>query len=373
MFLPDGNVVGAEKSHVLETLILSEAHDVPQADHLGIEKTYKRIAIDYFWPGCFQDIVNYIKKCEICQTCKVDQKAPAGMMGERIVEQPWMIVAADIMGPLPRSKTGYQYVLVIQDLFTKMIECVPLRKATGKKINDAFRDLVINRWGTPQVIHTDNGSEFVNHIMQSFSEEFNIHLSTIPPYHPQANPVERVNRVLKTMIVSFIDKDHRTWDIHISEFRYAYNTAYHSSLKTSPSFLNYGRDPKSINSLRRTEESKLAIEPQSSELWKERMKKIQVMRDWIIRNFDKAYQKQSKQYNLRRRQFHFSLGDLVLNRNRIQSSKVKNIAAKLNPKFVGPFKIIKILSPTVYEIGDLIGNKINKVHIKDLKPFIPSD
>ena len=125
--------------------------------------------------------------------------------------------------------------------------------------------------------------------------------------------------------------------------------------------------------MRRTIESKLAIEPQSSELWKERMKKIQVMKDWIIRNFDKAYQKQSKQYNLRRRQFHFSLGDLVLNRNRIQSSKVKNIAAKLNPKFVGPFKIIKILSPTVYEIGDLIGNKINKVHIKDLKPFIPSD
>ena len=87
-----------------------------------------------------------------------------------------------------------------------MIECVPLRKATGKKINDAFRNLVMNRWGTPQVIHTDNGSEFVNHIMQSFSEEFNIHLSTIPPFHPQADPVERVNRVLKTMIVSFIVK-----------------------------------------------------------------------------------------------------------------------------------------------------------------------
>ena len=44
---------------------------------------------------------------------------PAGLMGQRIVEQTWTVVATDMMGPFPRSKSGHKYVLVFQGLFTK--------------------------------------------------------------------------------------------------------------------------------------------------------------------------------------------------------------------------------------------------------------
>ena len=170
-------------------------------------------------------------------------------MGQRIVEQPWLVVAADIMGPLPRSRSGYLYVLVFQDLFTKWVETTPLRAATGKKIAESFRDQLINRWGTPQVLLTDNGTEFVNGTLRALSREFGVVHTTTPPYHPRANSVERVNRVLKTMIISFIEQDHRTWDRYLPEFRFAYNTSYHSSLRISPAFLNFGRDPCPFNSL----------------------------------------------------------------------------------------------------------------------------
>ena len=43
-------------------------------------------------------------------------------------------------------------------------------------------------------------------------------------YHAQANPTERVNRLLKTMIVAFVRDDHKDWDLHLHEFRFAYNT-----------------------------------------------------------------------------------------------------------------------------------------------------
>ena len=191
-------------------IILESAHDDPQSGHLGTQKTYMRIVTEYFWPGCFRDVASYVRKCEICQTCKVDQKVAPGFMGQRIVEQPWIVVTADIMRPFPRSKAGFQYVLVIEDLFTKWIECVPLRSATGQRIKDSFKELVINRWGVTQVLLTDNGTEFVNNILRWLSQEYNIPQSTTPPYHPQANPVERVNRVLKTMIILYIDKDHKT-------------------------------------------------------------------------------------------------------------------------------------------------------------------
>ena len=275
------------------------------------------------------------------------------------------------MGPLPRSKSGFQYIVVIQDLFTKWIECVPLRSATGKKIKNSFLEILINRWGTPRVIHTDNGTEFINKELKSLTKEFNIVDTTSPPYHPQANPVERVNRVLKTMIVSFIGKDHRSWNEHLSDFRFAYNTAFHSSLKTTPAFLNFVRDPKPINSLRKSKENiDSNIDSQAIELWNDRMKKIQIMKDWVIKKLDKAYQKQSHNYNLRRREVKFSVGDLVLTRSRIQSSKEKQIAAKLNKKFVGPFRISKVLSPIVYQIIDDVHNKITKAHVQDLKPYI---
>ena len=106
-----------------------------------------------------------------------------------------MVVAADIMGPLPRSKTEFQYILVIQDLFTKWVKVIPLRVATGKKIESAFRECILNRWGTPQVLVTDNGTEFVNNTLLHLAKECSIFHTTTPPYHPQANPVERVNSV----------------------------------------------------------------------------------------------------------------------------------------------------------------------------------
>lgn len=188
--------------------VLRESHDVPQAGHLGTDKTFRRVVYSYYWPRLYTEIARYVQHCEVCQRTKSVQRPPLGMMGRRVVEGPWTVVAADIMGPFPPNRSGYAYVLVIQDLFSTWVECCPLRKATGVKIKEALEELVFSRWGTPEVLLTDNGTEFVNRSLWALAEEYGICHATTPPYHPQANPVERVNRVLKTMIVSFIKSDH---------------------------------------------------------------------------------------------------------------------------------------------------------------------
>ena len=78
-----------------------------------------RVSMKYYWPGCFKDVKKHVNSCTPCQLCNVEQLVPVGLMGHRIVEEPWVVVAADIMGPLPKSKSGFQYILVIQDLFAK--------------------------------------------------------------------------------------------------------------------------------------------------------------------------------------------------------------------------------------------------------------
>jgi len=142
----------------------------------------------------------------------------------------------------------------------------PLRKATGKKIREVIDELVINRWGTPRELLTDNGTEFVNKDLRAFAEEPGIAHSTIPPYHPQANPVERVNRVVKTMITTFLENDHREWDLHLDEFRFAYNTAFHTSLGT-PAFLNLEREPRPIQAVRDRVEANVETEKTSPDKW----------------------------------------------------------------------------------------------------------
>ena len=98
--------------------VLIEAHDDPQSGHLGTQKTYALVSRRYYWPGYYRDVNKYVNSCATCQMCKVEQKVSVGLMGHRVVEEPWTVVAADIMGPLPSSKSGFQYILVIQDLFT---------------------------------------------------------------------------------------------------------------------------------------------------------------------------------------------------------------------------------------------------------------
>ncbi|XP_033228897.1 uncharacterized protein LOC117180509 [Belonocnema kinseyi] len=119
----------------------------------------------------------------------------------------------------------------IKDLFMKWIECIPIRTANGHTIHKAFIDLMVSRWGAPQVVHIDNGTEFSNRLMARMCRSVGIIHTTNPVYHATANPTERVYRVLKTMIVSFLQDNHKEWNAHLHEIRFAVNTSVHGSLK----------------------------------------------------------------------------------------------------------------------------------------------
>ena len=58
-------------------------------------------------------------------------------------------------------------------------------------------------------------------------------------------------------------------------------------------------------------------------------------------------------------------------RNHVLSSAEDRFAANHAPKFVGPAEVIKVLSPVVYLVKDLHINRTTKVHVNDLKRFVP--
>ena len=51
---------------------LAKAHDQPQAGHLGVVKTYHRLATCYYWRGFYHDVAQYVRVCDIFHRCKVE-------------------------------------------------------------------------------------------------------------------------------------------------------------------------------------------------------------------------------------------------------------------------------------------------------------
>ena len=50
------------------------------------------------------ETLKYVKECDTCQRLKPKVHNQVGLLGKRIIEEPWTVVAADIGGPLPRYK-----------------------------------------------------------------------------------------------------------------------------------------------------------------------------------------------------------------------------------------------------------------------------
>lgn len=87
----------------LKERVLKEAHNTSSSGHLGVKKTYDRVARQYYWKGIYYDVESYVRRCEKCQKYKVSQTGQQGLMGNRIVERPWVIIADDLL-EFPRSK-----------------------------------------------------------------------------------------------------------------------------------------------------------------------------------------------------------------------------------------------------------------------------
>lgn len=119
----------------------------------------------YYWPGLAQDVKNYIRTCDVCHMSKLTNHKPYGMFGKfREAYQPWQMISADIIGPLPRSKQGNTNLLVICDWFTEFPILIPLKKATAKNVVKNIESRAFHDYGIPEVVIMDNGRQFTKRI-----------------------------------------------------------------------------------------------------------------------------------------------------------------------------------------------------------------
>ncbi|XP_050462030.1 uncharacterized protein LOC126857007 [Cataglyphis hispanica] len=149
-------------------------------------------------------------------------------------------ISLDIVGPLPITNTGNQYILTMQDLLTKYSVAVPLREATSLAIADALTKNFICIYDTLKAILTDQGTNFLSALMRNLTKKFNIqHFKTT--YHPQFNgSIERSHHVLTEYLKTQVEKE-KEWDNYINMAMFSYNTSVHEGTKFSPFELIFGR------------------------------------------------------------------------------------------------------------------------------------
>lgn len=352
----------------LRESIIQENHSKPTAAHLGVAKTYQRLKLRYFWPGMYQDTAEFIKKCSICNAYKHSSQATPGFMGEpKVCGRPYQCLSVDLVGPLPASRQQNTYLLVVVCCFSKYVLLFPLRRATGKVIAQRLEDHVFLVHGIPQTVISDNGSQFVSHEVQALYAKYNIpqvHLG--PVYCPQVNTVERYNRTVITAVSSFVDNDHRTWDVNIHKIQFAMNTSVNESTSYTPFMLVYGReaiaDGNIYNDFKDVNE--LVCAPRDA--YASRLGYLKDIYKTVQESLIKAHSRNIKYYNRKRRDVSFDVGDYVWKRTYKHSAANKYFTAKLAPKYER-CRVVRKLSPLVYELEDEKGKLIGKWHVKDFK------
>ncbi|VDI78350.1 Hypothetical predicted protein [Mytilus galloprovincialis] len=218
-------------------------HDDPVGGHFGVHRTLSRVSSRFYWAGYKENIEQWCKRCEICNSRKGPQKRARGAMKQYLVGAPLERVALDILGPLPITTSGNKFILVLTDYFSRWAEAYPIPNQEAETISKIFVDEFICRFGVPRQVHTDQGRQFESKLFTGICKRFNIDKTRTSPLHLQSDGmVERLNRTIEDILSKFIGKDQKDWDTHLSVAMMAYRTSVHESTGFSPSMLMFGRE-----------------------------------------------------------------------------------------------------------------------------------
>lgn len=285
--------------------VLFEAHDRNTSGHSGIYKTYERLESTYYWPKMRADVTRYVRHYQTCLAYKSEHRPPPGLMGNRPkVSKPWQLISVDLVGPLPRSSQGYVYILVVSDYFSKFPLMFPLRKASAKSVVRLIEENVFLSFGTPEFLICDNGTQFRSREFTHLCEYYQVTIMFTSPYHPQANPVERVNGTLKIMLSSYIRDNQKSWDKMLPIVACVIRTSKHEVTGQTPFFVNFVKEHcvsgKDYQHPVKDSEMPLDRSNGLKTVYRDVEKRIQI-----------AHERSKVRYDLRRRPVEYKMGDRV--------------------------------------------------------------
>ena len=216
--------------------LIDEVHNF---GHFGPKKVIWTLRQFYWWPGLSKEVTSVLRACERCAKCKVSKR-----IKRQIVKFPttyrFRTVHIDLVGPLPKPGNQPYYLLTMLDRFSRWIEAVVTTSIEAERVAKLFYENWICRFGIPDIVITDRGTQFESRIFHQMCDALDIKRRRTTAYNPKTNgAVERAHKTLKNMFRCYATK-FRDWQEALPTVLFAMRTACSASTGYPPACLVYG-------------------------------------------------------------------------------------------------------------------------------------
>ncbi|GKU96129.1 hypothetical protein SLEP1_g9399 [Rubroshorea leprosula] len=151
---------------------LREVHEGVCGSHVGARTlAHKVLRQGYYWPNMYKDATHFVQRCLKCQFFAHLTYQPAEELTTLVAPWPFAQWGLDLLGPFVKGVGGVTHLIVGVDYFTK--------------------------YGIPNQIVADNGTQFNYTSFRDFCSSYGIKLQFTSVYHPESNGmVESVNKCI---------------------------------------------------------------------------------------------------------------------------------------------------------------------------------
>lgn len=362
---------GPQKSYINQLVVpksmrqrvLNGYHE--ECSHPGFHRCYLSIRRKYYWRGMHSDLHRHITSCRQCQECKYPvplNKPPLTSLPIKQIFGRWHM---DIL-KLPRSKEGYNYILLCVESLTRWPEMIMLKQQTAEAIAQALYREIFTRFGPPETLLSDRGANFLSKIVTELSSLFGVTRIHTASYSPRCNGAcEIVNRSIWKMLRLHC-KNEVEWPDFMPAIMYALRATTSANLGHSPAFLLFGRDLK----LPVDQRMGLSDEPQTTNEYVKRIgNALEMARQEAVGETLALQARNKRTYDLKATDTHYAIGSLVWLFNPVTPVGKK---PKLYRKFIGPYYITSQIGPYTYLLRHSLTNKLlrHPVNADRLKPYV---
>ncbi|GJV51966.1 putative reverse transcriptase domain-containing protein, partial [Tanacetum coccineum] len=267
----------------------------------------------------------------------------------------WENITMDFVTKLPKTLSGQDAIWVIVDRLAKSAHFLPIKETDSmEKLTRQYLKEVVSRHGVPVLIISDRDSKFTSHFWQSLNKSLGTQLDMSTTYHPQMDgQSERTIQTLEDMLRACVIYFRKGWDRHLPLVEFSYNNSYHTSIKAAPFEALYSHKCRSPVCWAEVGDAQLT----SPEIIHETTEKIIQIKKCIQATRDR----QKSYADKRRKPLEFEVGDKVM----LKVSPWKGVIrfgkqGKLNPRYIGPFKILAKVGTVAYRIE--IPQQLSRVH-----------
>ena len=108
---------------------------------------YQRMMVDFlkkrfFWPGFYNSIKDFLKACMTCSVSKSNQTKKIPDI-QHCGDKPFQKISMDLKCTVTLCN-GFNYILVIQDTYSRFVNFYPLKRKTSESVLDKFQHFICN-------------------------------------------------------------------------------------------------------------------------------------------------------------------------------------------------------------------------------------